>query len=106
MRDKVSRSPDEHSAALAAANAPVLRDAARALIRNCDTLQLAASAAAAEGEAGGGGGGPTLAAVLCFDEVQVQRACACCCMWRRLCLRPAPGGASVDARCSVCVCVR
>lgn len=40
VRDKLSRSADEQSASLAAANAPILRHAARALIRNCDTLQL------------------------------------------------------------------
>lgn len=40
MRDKLSRSAAEQSASLAAANAPILRHAARALIRNCDTLQL------------------------------------------------------------------
>lgn len=64
MRDKQSRTEQQHSEALAAANAAILRDAARALIRNCDTLQLAHSSARH-------GGGRRISALLCFDEVQV-----------------------------------
>ncbi|GAB4817182.1 hypothetical protein N2152v2_004228 [Parachlorella kessleri] len=40
MRERQSRSVEEHSLALAQSNAAVLRHAARALIRNCDTLAL------------------------------------------------------------------
>lgn len=68
----LSRTASQHSQALAAANAPVLLSAARALIRNCDTLQLL--------DAGSGGSafaaaqGQRISALLCFDEVQVCEA--------------------------------
>ena len=40
MRQRQGRSSEAHSAALAASNAAIVRHAARALIRNCDTLEL------------------------------------------------------------------
>lgn len=56
MRDKLGRTAGEQSASLAAANAPILRHAARALVRNCDTLQLlGVQPVAAEGVDGSGG---------------------------------------------------
>lgn len=84
MRDKLSRSDVEHSQALAAANAAILRHAARALIRNCDTLALLGGGeeAGASGHEGGAhghgshsshshGGHQRISALLCFDEMQV-----------------------------------
>jgi hypothetical protein len=88
MRDKNSRNASEHSAALAAANAAILRNAARALIRNCDTLQLmragssggdSSSGAGAAGDAAAAigsaqdGSGARISALLCLDEMQVKR---------------------------------
>jgi hypothetical protein len=89
MRDKNSRSATEHSAALAAANATILRHAARALIRNCDTLQLmrasssggasSSGTGAAVGDAAAAigsahdGSGARISALLCFDEMQVRQ---------------------------------
>ena len=99
MRDKNSRSASEHSAALAGANAAILRHAARALIRNCDTLQLmrAGGSSSGSGSSGAGtagdaaaaigsaqdGSGARISALLCFDEMQVrrqQRAVLCRCL--------------------------
>jgi hypothetical protein len=71
VREKLSRSPEEHSAALAAANAPVLRQAARALIRGCSALDLVHSAAS-DGHVEQNGEAGRIAALLCFDEVQVS----------------------------------
>lgn len=63
-----ARTASEHSEALAASNAAIVRNAARALIRGCDTLQLLAASGGEHVHAGRHG---RLAALLCFDEMQV-----------------------------------
>lgn len=89
------RSADEHTSAMAASNSAVVQLAARALIRNCDTLSLLRSPGDATGSGRGGskGGseqfaqgvgdaaaaaaaGGRISALLCFDEVQVDPAAA------------------------------
>ena len=62
-----ARSVSEHSEALAASNAAIVRHAARALIRGCDTLQLLAAGGGEGAHAGHG----RISALLCFDEMQV-----------------------------------
>ncbi|KAL4857708.1 AFG1-like ATPase [Chlorella vulgaris] len=71
MRQMLSRTASQHSQALAAANAPVLLNAARALIRNCDTLQLLDASSGGPAFAGGAQE-QRISALLCFDEVQVS----------------------------------
>lgn len=86
MRDMQSRTQQEHSEKLAAANATIVRNAARALIRNCDTLELMGIGPASSGaesgrergaaEGGGHGhaaGGHRISALMCFDELHVRR---------------------------------
>ena len=90
MRDMQSRTQQEHSEKLAASNAAIVRHAARALIRDCDTLQLigigpASSSSSADGAADGShghsaaesgshghaAGGHRISGLICFDEMQV-----------------------------------
>ncbi|PRW45179.1 lactation elevated 1 [Chlorella sorokiniana] len=96
MRDMQSRTQQEHSEKLAASNAAIVRHAARALIRGCDTLQLLgegpASSSRNSGSEGGGtaeegghelgaaesgshghaAGGHRISGLICFDEMQVS----------------------------------
>jgi hypothetical protein len=79
-RQRLSRSPEQHAAALAASNAEVIRHAARALVRQTDTLRVvqAADGSGRDGVVGAGhgeGGGEAghISALLCFDEMQVGR---------------------------------
>lgn len=82
MRDMASRSVEEHSQALARSNSAVLRHAARALIRNCDTLELmhqsrrSSKPSSLQGDQHGGSplalDTGRIAALLCFDELQVN----------------------------------
>lgn len=85
MRDMQSRTQQEHSEKLAASNAAIVRHAARALIRNCDTLQLMGIQPANGSSAGGGAaeggshgpaaaGGHRISGLICFDEMQVHAA--------------------------------
>lgn len=74
MRDKASRSEQEHEAALAAANAAIVQHAARALIRDCDTVQLASDEAhSRSGHCTHGHSTHRHSALLCFDEMQVSQ---------------------------------
>lgn len=89
MRDMQSRTQQEHSEKLAASNAAIVRHAARALIRNADTLQLMGIGSSAGSGAGSGtegshgpvaaergshehaAGGHRISGLICFDEMQV-----------------------------------
>lgn len=79
MRDMQSRTQQEHSEKLAASNAAIVRNAARALIRNADTLQLMGIGSSAGSGAGSGAegshehapGGHRISGLICFDEMQV-----------------------------------
>ena len=92
MRDMQSRTQQEHAEKLAASNAAIVRHAARALIRDCDTLQLMgigpASGISVDGAAdsshghsavgsgshGRAAGGHRISGLICFDEMQVGAA--------------------------------
>lgn len=70
VRDMQSRTVSEHSEALAASNAAIVRHAARALIQGCDTLEL--MHATRRGSHGSGHDqAHRISALLCFDEMQV-----------------------------------
>ena len=105
MRDMLSRTAAEHTEALATTNAPILRHAARAMIRDVDTMALlrgtAASSTTTSGSGSSGadvaaggqagvecagtgeaavehGSGGRISALLCFDELQVRLPrCSC-----------------------------
>ncbi|PSC70423.1 lactation elevated 1 isoform X1 [Micractinium conductrix] len=99
MRDMLSRTAAEHTEALATTNAPILRHAARAMIRDVDTMALlrgtAASSTTTSGSGSSGadvaaggqagvecagtgeaavehGSGGRISALLCFDELQIS----------------------------------
>lgn len=97
MRDMQSRTQQEHSEKLAASNAAIVRHAARALIRDCDTLQLMGIGQGSSGSSSGGcgsttegshgqsaaessghghaAGGHRISGLICFDEMQVGVLC-------------------------------